>query len=186
MLSYVCQCVSGVYGAFCPDVKLTKRKQPSLSVFVLHEPVFFFLYTCADRTALICYITASAQPAHERRCTRIQGEPNFRRTFGCFNCESRAKLKIVSQLVYDCVDNRGKWSYRVFSAWFSLKKHQTCFRAAIVDTGDLNEKFSFKHSAKQLTVSPIVDHGLVVYGSHWFIFILRDSQFANPSHTVTP
>lgn len=44
--SYVCQCVSGVYGAFCPDVKLTKRKQPSLFGVCSAWARFFFLYMC--------------------------------------------------------------------------------------------------------------------------------------------
>lgn len=70
----------------------------------------------------------------------------FRRRFGGFNCESQAKLQIVSQPVYDDVDNRGKWPYCIFSTCqrcvliFNKKKKkaQTCFYAAIVNTCDVN------------------------------------------------
>lgn len=97
---------------------------PSVSVFVLHDPVLYVCWqNCFD---MLRNVTVSAPPVHERRCTRIQGN-KFRRMFGCFNCESQAKLHIVSQSAYDYVDNRGKWSYCICSAWFSFKKHKRVF-----------------------------------------------------------
>lgn len=150
------------------------------------SPFFFFLYTCADRTALICYITASGQPAHERRCTRIQGEQNFRRTFGCFHCESRAKLKIVSQSVYDYVDNRGKWSYRVFSAWFSFEKHQTCFSCSDRRYRWFKWKILLQTFCQATNSEPHCGSWSCSLWVSLISFHLQDSQFANPSHTVTP